>query len=250
MARTLFRVVCVGAVCVFLTVATVLLQLTSRRAQLNILPPGIVTGSNDQGLPHRHLLMSTTSPPQSSLLTPAPLISYIKLEGVDSSGNDLFLVHGSTISQLKTVCSALVECEGFNGEGWIKSRISQKTRSSTDLYLKQIAISPPIQTVVDHSAGVFENILEQYSQMEHSLNIYVYQTDVGAKMPSYKDYKYGVEYLFISLISNSKFRTMDPSEATFFFLPSRCTAYRKSVSDLQQGIQVAGHTMHRMVDDV
>ena len=39
MARTLFRVVCVGAVCVFLTVATVLLQLTSRRAQLNIVGP-------------------------------------------------------------------------------------------------------------------------------------------------------------------------------------------------------------------
>jgi hypothetical protein len=39
MARTLFRVVCVGAVCVFLTVATVLLQLTSRRAQLNTVGP-------------------------------------------------------------------------------------------------------------------------------------------------------------------------------------------------------------------
>ena len=57
------------------------------------LPPGLVTGSNDRGLPHRHLLMSTTSPrspspPQTpSLLTPPPITSYIRLEGVDSSGN-------------------------------------------------------------------------------------------------------------------------------------------------------------------
>ena len=42
----------------------------------------------------------------------------------------------------------------------------------------------------------------------------------------------------------------DPSEATFYFLPSRCTAYRKSVVDLDQGMQVAGETMRKMVDDI
>lgn len=36
---------------------------------------------------------------------------------------------------------------------------------------------------------------------------YVYDTDVGGDMPSYKDYKYGVEYMFISLLAKSKFRT-------------------------------------------
>ena len=36
---------------------------------------------------------------------------------------------------------------------------------------------------------------------------YVYDTDVGKDLPSYKDYKYGVEYLFISLLAKSKFRT-------------------------------------------
>ena len=36
---------------------------------------------------------------------------------------------------------------------------------------------------------------------------YVYDTDVGGNMPSYKDYKYGVEYMFISLLAKSKFRT-------------------------------------------
>ena len=36
---------------------------------------------------------------------------------------------------------------------------------------------------------------------------YIYETDVGNNMPSYKDYKYGVEYMFISLLAKSKFRT-------------------------------------------
>lgn len=36
---------------------------------------------------------------------------------------------------------------------------------------------------------------------------FVYDTDVGGNMPSYKDYKYGVEYMFISLLAKSKFRT-------------------------------------------
>ena len=36
---------------------------------------------------------------------------------------------------------------------------------------------------------------------------YIYEIDVGNDMPSYKDYKYGVEYMFISLLAKSKFRT-------------------------------------------
>ena len=35
----------------------------------------------------------------------------------------------------------------------------------------------------------------------------MYETGVGLNMPSYEDYKYGVEYLFISLLAKSKFRT-------------------------------------------
>ena len=41
-----------------------------------------------------------------------------------------------------------------------------------------------------------------------TLHSYIYNTEVGLEMPSYKDYKYGVEYLFISLLSKSKFRTL------------------------------------------
>ena len=39
------------------------------------------------------------------------------------------------------------------------------------------------------------------------LAIATHQVDIGLDMPSYQDYKYGVEYLFISLLAKSKFRT-------------------------------------------
>jgi len=48
---------------------------------------------------------------------------------------------------------------------------------------------------------------------EHALTvcvcvcIYMYETSTGLNMPSYDDYKYGVEHLFISLLAKSKFRT-------------------------------------------
>ena len=36
---------------------------------------------------------------------------------------------------------------------------------------------------------------------------YIYDSAVGREYPSYKDYKYGVEDLFIQLLASSKFRT-------------------------------------------
>ena len=35
----------------------------------------------------------------------------------------------------------------------------------------------------------------------------MYETSVGQHMPSLEDYKYGVEQLFISLLTNSKYTT-------------------------------------------
>ena len=47
-------------------------------------------------------------------------------------------MYGASIAQMKAACSAVPECEGFNSDGWVKSRISQKKRSTIDLYLKQV----------------------------------------------------------------------------------------------------------------
>ena len=63
---------------------------------------------------------------------------------------DMFLVYAATVSQLKMICSALPECEGFNSQGWVKSRVMNKRRAVIDLYLKQTATVMPQSGMVRH----------------------------------------------------------------------------------------------------
>jgi hypothetical protein len=83
-------------------------------------------------------------------------------------------VHGASIQQLKAVCKALAECEGFNSEGWIKSRLSGKKRATINLYLKQVARVGGRDLVLpeDPAAGVFLDHMTQYNQMEKQLQMY------------------------------------------------------------------------------
>ena len=80
------------------------------------------------------------------------------------------------MEQLKGVCSALEECDGFNSEGWIKSRVAGKKRSTIDLYLKQVAAAASVEEEDDipwdQGAGIFVNHLQQYSKMEQNLKVY------------------------------------------------------------------------------
>ena len=69
-------------------------------------------------------------------------------------------------------------------------------------------------------------------------------------MLSVKDYKYGVEDLFIKLLSRSPFVVSDGNMADLYFLPLRCTAYRKSIKDLQEGIIKAQLTAKEMIKEI
>lgn len=96
---------------------------------------------------------------------------------------DMFLVHGASIEQLKEVCKALVECEGFNSEGWVKSRVSNKKRATIDLYLKQVSRkSNDMESLLmpeDEAAGVFLQHMTQYNEMEQKLRMYPFCVCVG-----------------------------------------------------------------------
>lgn len=84
----------------------------------------------------------------------------------------MFVVYGASIQQLKAVCSSLKECEGFNSEGWIKSRISGKKRAVINLYVKQTV--PKFReelTMNDSDAGIFAQHLVGYSEMERNLKV-------------------------------------------------------------------------------
>ena len=87
---------------------------------------------------------------------------------------DMFVVYGASVEQLKSICSSLSECEGFNSEGWVKSRISGKKRALINLYLKQTAprLRGELVTVNDTDAGIYAQHLEDYTEMEQNLKMY------------------------------------------------------------------------------
>nr|XP_006825207.1 PREDICTED: probable glycosyltransferase At5g11130-like [Saccoglossus kowalevskii] len=163
---------------------------------------------------------------------------YTQMIYKDVMGKDLFSMRTKDVSVLKKVCSVLDSCKGFNSNGWLKKSVSPLVQGATDLFIKENV------TVIKDSLTNTNNIMKlEYEEMKSNLKIYIYDIDIGTNMKSPKDYKYGVESLFINLLRNSKFRTQEASEATFFFIPSRCTAYRYSVSDRDQGGKVAEETM-------
>ncbi len=86
-------------------------------------------------------------------------------------------MQGASIDQLKSICSSLEECEGFNGEGWVKSRVSSKKRATIDLYLKQIPnrVVTEMEEGVgleDEAAGVLLSHMTDYTRMEEELKMY------------------------------------------------------------------------------
>lgn len=179
-------------------------------------------------------------------------VLYIKLNGVDASASELFTVRGASVEQMKVMCTVLPLCHGFNSEGQFKSKIASKAKSpAIDLYLKQTVLGvKQNKTLSSSEAGVFSSHDEEYRNMESFMKIYIYDIPIGKEIPSLEDYKYGVEHLFITLLSKSKFRTLDPTLATFFLIPARCTAYRKSVPNLKAGIQMASTITAEMVTHV
>ena len=90
---------------------------------------------------------------------------------------DLLVVYGASVAQLKSMCTALPECDGFNSDGWIKGRISSKKRATLDLYVKQVShlqSSTGVQ-IWDHDSGVFQSRIADYNEMEAGMKMYLVQ---------------------------------------------------------------------------
>ena len=120
--------------------------------------------------------------PSAKGVSPTPCLVCVCVCYVSLLPQDLFLVHGASIEQLKAVCKGLLECEGFNSEGWIKSRVSGKRRATIDLYLKQVARAgvEGQSAREDQAAGVFLEHMTQYNQMEQQLKMYPSIPPIGA----------------------------------------------------------------------
>ena len=89
-------------------------------------------------------------------------------------------MHGADLDTLKSICSSLERCAGFNSDGWMKGRIVGKKRSELNLYLKQ-AVSKSTAVprgngtsapMTDAAAGVFASHMMEYARMEKDLKMY------------------------------------------------------------------------------
>ena len=88
----------------------------------------------------------------------------------------MFVVYGGTIEQLKDICSSLEDCEGFNSEGWVKSRVDSKKRASAiDLYVKQGVTGKQVtgSRITDTDAGVYSKHVTDYDEMEQNMKMYL-----------------------------------------------------------------------------
>lgn len=103
-----------------------------------LLPPS----SSPLPPPPPFLLLLPLPPPPFLLPLPPPPPPFLP--------QDMFLAYSATVTQLKMICSALPECEGFNSQGWVKSRVMNKRRAVIDLYLKQTATVMPQSGMVRH----------------------------------------------------------------------------------------------------
>lgn len=84
----------------------------------------------------------------------------------------MFVVYGASVDQLKAICSSLSDCQGFNSEGWVKSKISGKKRAIINLYVKQTARKFKTDSIFnDSDAGIFTQQLVDYSEMEQNLKM-------------------------------------------------------------------------------
>ena len=85
----------------------------------------------------------------------------------------MFVAYGASVDQLKAVCTSLQDCEGFNSEGWVKSRVDNKQRVSTiDLYVKHRVSMERWNVGADPDAGVFRGHMTDYDDMDKHLKMY------------------------------------------------------------------------------
>lgn len=202
---------------------------------------------------------------------------YDVYEGADVEGHDLGMLRTGGTEALRRACDALPDCLGFNSNGWLKRAAWPRAPSNADFHLKRppaagpaagpaaqppapsapsLARAPQYPPAPASSLGFDMARVSPWLQAERaamlagSFKLYIYPTTVGTDMPSPADYKYGAEALFLSLLQNSQFVTQDPAHATFFVLPTRCTAYRYAAASRQEGQALAEATAAAMLADI
>lgn len=162
--------------------------------------------------------------------------SYAVLRNRDINGEDLMHVQANDLEDVKKVCNLFPNCAGFNSNGWLKTKVSDHISGPADIYVKsEKPVRGQIETIVQPS----ETFSNSYDQMIAKMKIFVYELTISTRHIRHRSSGHGVEHFIEDKLSKSHLRTRNAEEATFFFVPIRCSYYIYSTPLQQDGIKIA-----------
>ncbi|CAK8673837.1 unnamed protein product [Clavelina lepadiformis] len=167
---------------------------------------------------------------------------YEFLKQKDVDGKDFIHVQAHDLETVKRVCDSFEECEAFNSNGWLKTSSSFYTTNQADLYIKQKSKKS--------RNSVFAPFTSEYTKMMIGMKIYVYETSIGIAHRPHRTGGYAVERVFVELLLKSPFITHNPNEATFFFIPIRCSSYILDASTEHDGILEAKRIVGEIMNQI
>ena len=159
----------------------------------------------------------------------------------DVDGDDLLHVHTNNPLYIKKVCDAFDECQGYNNNGWLKTSLKTHDSNQADFYQKtKVGRLEPF-----HLSNMQDNV-----DMIKNMKVYVYQTNIGIAFTPARTEHLAVERIFVQQLLSSSFLTTDPSTATHFFVPTRCSSYILVSADEREGVQFAKETSAKIINEV
>nr|XP_039270418.1 probable glycosyltransferase At3g07620 [Styela clava] len=173
--------------------------------------------------------------------------SYTVTRHTDVNGEDLMHVQARDLEVVKKVCDLFESCAGFNSNGWLKTRVSIRVSGPADLYIKSESKSLPKSNSEIYSSSGYS---DDYSEMLNKMKIYIYDTNIGQKLRTVRSGGYGVERAVIDQLLKSHFRTRTAEEATFYFIPIRCSSYILGSSMEEEGIMEARRYVGNMIEQI
>lgn len=173
--------------------------------------------------------------------------SYTVTRHTDVNGDDLMHVQARDLEVVKKVCDMFESCAGFNSNGWLKTRVSIRVSGPADLYIKSESKNLPKSVPGFQAAAGPSN---DYNDMLQNMKIFIYDTNIGLKHRSVRTGGYGVERALIDQLLKSHLRTRLPEEATFFFIPIRCSSYIFGSSMEDEGTREARRYVGDIIEQI
>nr|CAB3244015.1 probable glycosyltransferase At5g11130 [Phallusia mammillata] len=168
---------------------------------------------------------------------------YSLIKERDIDGHDLIHIQTNDLATLKRVCDLFDECRGFNSNGWLKTSVSSYQHGPADLYVRQEPLGPG-------KSNQPSNVQTEYRSFISNMKIYVYDMAIGLEHHPRRIGGYETERVFVEQLLKSAFVTQNPNEATFFFIPIRCSSYILDYSTEHEGVIEAKKILGQILSEI